>query len=275
MLAWSNNPLDEVALARNADSPYPATSDTYQGAFSPSYPELPRKKVDAIAEAWGIHEPEPFEEFCAGGGKNGDTPASSIYAGKEGHYSRNEGGTRRGKEVQKETQNDVTVSPRGQSKRTLPPPQPIFSSEPATFLEDDRPLPSPPAGPKRTKSLMHRIRKMRETPTVPVNADPSENPAFPAEPDNEPQEPADRNERPTHKSHPSFLGRFSASTGRPKGQDSSFDNPEQFVYVDKVNKARSRAVEIAQQQDYPEPPTSPGLGRRTSLLQKVGLVRRA
>lgn len=25
--------------------------------------ELPRKKVDAIGEAWGIHGPEPFEDF--------------------------------------------------------------------------------------------------------------------------------------------------------------------------------------------------------------------
>ncbi|KAG6381119.1 hypothetical protein JVT61DRAFT_5517 [Boletus reticuloceps] len=88
MLAWSSPP-DEDALSPS-NTPY-ASPDVYKGAFSPTY-DTPKKKVDAIAEAWGIHEPEPYEEFCAGGGtarRDGDTPSNSIYAGKEGHGSRN------------------------------------------------------------------------------------------------------------------------------------------------------------------------------------------
>jgi hypothetical protein len=89
MLAWSAaHPNDAAALAAN-DSPYPSP-ELYKNNISDSYNEPPKKKVDAIAEAWGIHEPEPFEEFFAGGGRaEGGTPASSIYAGKEGHSNAN------------------------------------------------------------------------------------------------------------------------------------------------------------------------------------------
>ena len=84
MAAWSPQPDDN--LRSSADGPY-GNAHAY-GAFSSTEYDQPKKKVDAIAEAWGIHEPEPFEEFFAGGGNRGDTPASSIYNGKDSHASR-------------------------------------------------------------------------------------------------------------------------------------------------------------------------------------------
>jgi len=238
----------------------------------------PRKNVDAIAEAWGIHEPEPFEDFSAGGGHSNDyrqhySPSTTI--------------------SKKSNHDDSQQSARRQPTRktSVPPPQPIFVPEP----EEDISIPvspvsgSPGAGMKRSRSLMHRIRKMRETPNVPVNhADaPADEYASP---------PSPGAARPTHRSQNSFLGRFGrVANGNGNGREytgSPTADNEPYVYVD-----------VHKDKQLPKPPLGSsgassengvdgyfdpnhgsageshgggggggGLGRRRSLLQKVGKV---
>ncbi|KAH0838256.1 hypothetical protein J3R83DRAFT_6512 [Lanmaoa asiatica] len=206
--------------------PYPSP-DAYKGAFSPTY-DIPKKKVDAIAEAWGIHEPEPYEEFFAGGGtarRDGDTPSNSIYAGREGHGSRN--GTpqhsigRRSKdgrdlrEVYREYLDEDVRQPQARDRDLGPDP--------------------PQEYPKRTKSLMQRIRKMRDSPNVPVGYDEAVEPTSPTS--------ADQYQsagRPTHRSQNSFLGRFAGGNGTSTDRRGNLkenmsplsDNSESYVYID-------------------------------------------
>lgn len=261
MMAWGGR-LEDPAPAPKNDSPYPASPTAYS-AFAGSEYDAPKKKVDAIAEAWGIHEPEPYEEFFAGGGggTNGNTPASSIYNGKES--------SRKPAEPSR---------PRAQARRSqLPPPMPIFVPESADSpIVPDSPG-SPGSFPKRNKSLMHRIRKMRDAPNVPVHDD---------------NEPATDGERPTHRSQNSFLGRFGNNAngrGGPPNMSPTSENSESYVFIE---------PKPAQKELPPAPgsaPNSPlehangandyfdeseaangggGLGRKTSLMKKVGRVVR-
>ncbi|CAL1695629.1 unnamed protein product [Somion occarium] len=180
MLAWSaENEEDRNALAaareippNSYQSPYPSP-----GVYAPYEP--PKKKRDAIAEAWGIHEPEPFEDFSAGGGYSNQT--GTDY-GTVAPPSRNGNGTttRRPKDAREARdkykeyldEGQAPAARRQQTKRSpLPPPQPIFVPEGEL---DTNPPPSPPASPgavKRNRSIMHRIRKMRDAPNVPVGYD--------------------------------------------------------------------------------------------------------
>ncbi|KAJ3883337.1 Pal1 cell morphology protein-domain-containing protein [Lentinula edodes] len=276
MMAWSADPAH--ADQSNSDSPYPSPrKDLYPTA----YYEPPKNKVDAIAEAWGIHEPEPFEEFFAGGGARGDTPASSIYNGRDSHSKRKDGReAREAREAYREYLNDQEARSRPTRRRDIPPPQPIFVADASTPSADIPPMgtsPSSPGLPKRSKSLMHRIRKMRDNPNVPVGSDYENTPSSP---------PAANGfersrERPTHRANNSFLGRF----GSPKPVS---DNPlsEPFIFIAPSNGVVDK--------ELPPPPTdgysprengsaayfeagsSPGggLGRKTSLMKKVGRVVR-
>lgn len=312
MLAWSSPPGRDALPS--SDSPYPSP-DAYNGTFSPTYDIPKKKKVDAIAEAWGIHEPEPYEEFFAGGGttrRDGDTPANSIYAGREGHGSRQ--GTpqhtigRRSKdgrdlrEVYKEYLDDDVKQPQVRDKdRTdkdnrrfrrgaLPPPQPIMVPEAHDAHQSDvESGPGSPSGaPKRTKSLIQRIRKMRDSPNVPVGHDDGEKPPSPT--------PADQYQsatRLTHRPQNSFLGRFAGGNGistdrrgnLKENTSPTSDNSETYVYIDDPRKekqlpatpyapvtARTPSGED-RYADYDGTPRSPGsgagLGRKTSLLKKV------
>ena len=245
---------EDAAPRAYGDSAYP-TAPIYQ-VFSNDYAEPPKKKVDAIAEAWGIHEPEPFEEFFAGGGSarpDGDTPTSSIYNGRSS--------ARRSKDTRADERPRVPV------RRSVPPPQPIFVGEP---LELD-PSAAPVDSPKRSKSLMQRFRKMRDAPNVPV-------PSYDREPSSptSPTEPVGT--RPTHKSQGSFLGRFG---GAPQ------QKPDAFVYIDPQNKDLPVPPQMAASASAPGETTrgmgddegaassAPGgLGRKTSLIKKVGRVVR-
>jgi hypothetical protein len=298
MLAWSSGGA-EVALSN--ESPYPSP-DAYKGAFSAAY-QPQKKNVDAIAEAWGIHEPEPFEEFFAGGGtarRDGDTPSNSIYAGREGHGSRN--GTpqhsigkrskdgRELREVYREyldedmRQMQTRDRERGgeregrRTKRTgIPPPQPILVPE-AHITDYDSAPGSPTGAPKRTKSLMQRIRRMRDAPNVPVGYDEGFEPPSPNADMHAPPS------RPTHRSHNSFLGRFGNGTSgvRPVSD-------ETYVYVDDPRRekrlpappytsATTRTPSREDKRGYfdgtPQSPGTGGLGRKTSLLKKVKEVVR-
>lgn len=226
MLAWSSNDPITSSVTTN-DSAYPSP-DVYKNTFSDKYyyDDPPKKKVDAIAEAWGMHEPEPFEDFSAGGGSgrpDGDTPTSSVYNGREGHRGvpkRSKDG-RDLREVYREYLDEGTQQQQKEARRTkrstLPPPQPIFVPDPhhSDTLESP-PSSSPPLGsprpdaPKRNKSLMQRFRKMRDSPNVPMgNYEDEHLPPSPTSVEN-----AYSPTRPTHRQKDSFLVRFGGNHPR-------------------------------------------------------------
>ena len=272
LYAWGTIP-DESPPLRYGDSAYPSV-DAYR-AFSNDYPEPPKKKVDAIAEAWGIHEPEPFEEFFAGGGSGrpDDTPASSIYNSKESHSSQSTPHARRPK--------DGRGDNRWAVRRSIAPPQPIFVAEPSEIDLPESPLPTSTGFPKRSKSLMHRIRKMRDSPNVPVGPD-YDLPPLPASPTDA---HSPDGSRPTHRSQNSFLGRFGSSSRA--NQSPVTEKPEPFIFIEaQTNKELPVLPPSTSSPDddipspiYPEsqmatPSSPPGerLGRKTSIMKKVGRV---
>ncbi|KAF8168172.1 Pal1 cell morphology protein-domain-containing protein [Crassisporium funariophilum] len=292
MYAWGRN--EEPTAQRYGDSAYPAAS-AYK-AFSNDYPEPPKKKVDAIAEAWGIHEPEPFEEFFAGGGtgKQSDTPASSIYNGKDSHNSHSTSrsgpavtAVRRSKDT-RDPRDERDVRPRMAARRSLvPPPQPIFA-DPSEIELPESPPASSPGFPKRSKSLMHRIRKMRDAPNVPVAPD-YEQPPSPTSPV-EPTYPNSNGTRPTHRPQNSFLGRFGGAASRAQQNqlNEKADKPEPYVFIETTQNNKDLPLPPAMtpaatipgdtnntsSQGYFEGQASSspgqGLGRKTSLMKKVG-----
>jgi len=182
MYAWTSiNAEDEEVAARYRDTedgmgpvaPALAHDPSYSSDVSRSppatanyssyYSEAPKKKVDAIAEAWGIHEPEPYEEFFAGGGDH-DGPITNSTSMREGRSN----GRR--------TREDLTSRPRGSNR--IPPPQPIILGGGGDGVGQEReahsPQPSPISGGAnigRNKSIIQRIRKMRDSPNVPVGFD--------------------------------------------------------------------------------------------------------
>ncbi|KAI0778281.1 hypothetical protein BD413DRAFT_465919 [Trametes elegans] len=307
MFAWSAaTDADREALAsarevqpRGFDSPYPSSPDIYVPY------EAPKKKHDAIAEAWGIHEPEPFEDFSAGGGAN--SRPSGDYPRNNGEYPRSNGsgnGTtkrtkdgRDARDVYREYLDEHHPSPSRRqpaNKRTLPPPQPIFVPE--GELDNNPPspttagIPSSPEGnaPRRSKSIMQRIRKMRDAPNVPVGhyeeddgrRDLSPGPSGKRPPTTrralpQGQPPA----RPTHRSQASYPGRYRANQSSP--------SDEAFVYVDHVPMKKEKSLPTPPKDSYSPNETSTGyfdsemgagggagLGRKTSLLKKVrGVVK--
>lgn len=278
-MAWTPRPED--APAQYNDNPYPSPN-AYKAFSNESTYDPPKKKVDAIAEAWGIHEPEPFEEFFAGGGTRGDTPASSIYNGKDTHTPSR---SKRGKEPRADDANPSSSRARATRRSALPPPQPIFIAD-TNDVPEMQPSGSPTTGfPKRSKSLMHRIRKMRDAPNVPVAADYEEPPASPP-PSGEYSPAGAGGSRPSHRNQNSFLGgMFNGNSSKPDA------SPESFVFIDAhTNKdlpATPHIPRTAAENGTPSlgyfegSPTSPqvtspggGLGRKTSLMKKVGRVVR-
>ncbi|KAI6031700.1 Pal1 cell morphology protein-domain-containing protein [Pisolithus microcarpus] len=300
ILAWSSNPAEEYALAPSG--PYPSP-DAYNGGFAPIY-DAPKKNVDAIAEAWGIHEPEPYEEFFAGGGatrRDGGTPSSSIYGGREGHFSRNATPQhsigRRSKdgrdlrEVYREYLDDDTRQAQSRDKDrrakrgVLPPPQPILVPE-AYHSDAEGGQVSPSGQPKRTKSLMQRFRKLRENPNIPADGQFTDPPS--------PTRDIQATARPTHRSQNSFLGRLAQGSGErsdrrgytKENTSPISDGSEAFVYIDDPRREK-RLPATPHTPTATRPPsgeerygyfdatsTSPGygganLGRRASLLKKV------
>ncbi|KAI0801166.1 hypothetical protein C8Q74DRAFT_471616 [Fomes fomentarius] len=166
MKAWSaGHEADQRALA-NAQQVQPRSPDV----FIPY--EAPKKKHDAIAEAWGIHEPEPFEDFSAGGGAT-SRPSGEYGRGTNGSGRRTKDG-REARDVYREYLEENHPSPaRRPTKRNIPPPQPIFVPESDLDVNPPSPTsagPETPSGnaPRRNKSIMQRIRRMRDSPNVPV-----------------------------------------------------------------------------------------------------------
>ncbi|THH00954.1 hypothetical protein EW026_g1662 [Hermanssonia centrifuga] len=296
MLAWAGaaeEDKDALANAReipSQQSPYPSP-----GIYAPY--EAPKKKHDAIAEAWGIHEPEPFEDFSAGGGYSGGGHSEMA----NGTTSRNATSSRRTKdgrdarEKYKEYLEDTQppAARRQQTKRSpIPPPQPIFNPEADMDLNTSilPPSPTSPGAPKRTKSLMHRIRKMRDAPNVPSSLDDQtgfgeQDPPSPTSAENGlPQ----AGQRPTHRSQNSFLGRFGGRRSNSKDLPSPTD---EYVYVqDPTSTRRDKSLPAPPTRGRSSPPEAvadgyfdssagyvsggTGIGRRASLLKKVkGVVK--
>lgn len=228
--------------ARNViDDPY----DTPQGGYATTFYQgaggnisIPKKRADALAEAWGMAEPEPYEEFAAGGIPHKNTDYDS--------WSKRpaQGPTRTNR-----------------IRSTLPPPQPIDLPG-SRALESSSPT-SPDAlnfreeSPRRNKSIMARIRKMRDAPNVPVTND-----------EETQSESGDTpTERPTHKHQTSFLGRF-----RSPGTKLSPTSPGaegEIIYIDDNRDS-------ATDKDLPSPPaeyfpsaSDRGVSRKTSLMKKI------
>lgn len=275
---------DDSPVPRYGDSAYPSPS-AYK-AFTNDYPDPPKKKVDAIAEAWGIHEPEPFEEFFAGGGsarQDGDTPTSSIYNGKERNPPLSS--SRRPKDSRDSREGRPHIAAR---RSLVPPPQPIFVAESEMDLPSGSPPATSPGFPKRSKSIMQRFRKMRDAPNVPVSADYD----YDQQPPLSPPLPADitNNNRPTHRPQNSFLGRL-AGNNRPNQPQGDAERAEPFVFID-AHTNRDNNKDLPLPPSISEDPStsgegyfdsqgsngagSPGggLGRKTSLMKKVGRVVR-
>lgn len=277
MMAWSAVTEGDKAALANAqevprgmgDSPYPTSPDIYVPY------EAPKKRHDAIAEAWGIHEPEPFEDFSAGGGAsrpNGEYPTYNNRNGTAKRSERNGRSERPGVGRQ--------ISRRG----NLPPPQPIFAQDGEGEVPVEHPEPpSPTSGtPKRSKSLMRRIRQMRDSPNVPVAAgdrDPS--PTSSTEENSMTTQSAPgHGSRPTHRPQQSFLGRFGRAANIRKDDFSPSSEEGGYVYVEdpvpvNTDKDLPAPPRAQPQRDYFEDAGSPGgLGRKTSLMKKMkGVVK--
>ncbi|KAF8528016.1 hypothetical protein BU17DRAFT_61356 [Hysterangium stoloniferum] len=275
MLAWSPSDalsdIPDFASGSPYDGPYGAAS-MFPGSAN-SITSMPKKRVDALAEAWGIAEPEPFEEFSAGGGDriNIDEPIATP-------------SPRRSKEGRDTYRDKMDGNNRAQRTRSiLPPPQPI--SLPGTRRHDtgasspndkyEFPINSNGSGgsprdpsPRRSRSLIARIRQMRDAPNVPITYDE----------DAEPSEHSDSLEgsaspstsappsRPTHKHQTSFLGRFRASGGAMTSPTS--EKSADFVYADEKDASKEK--------DLPPPPGdyfgdagSRGIGRKPSLIKRI------
>ncbi|KXN93262.1 hypothetical protein AN958_00186, partial [Leucoagaricus sp. SymC.cos] len=205
---------------------------------------------------------------------------SSIYNGRDSHSNSNSvsrsGVPKRGKD---EPQGNKEQRPRVATRRSLvPPPQPIFVPDPVEALDAPSSYSPPgnsPGFPKRQKSLMQRIRKMRDAPNVPVGPE-YEQPPSPNSPYDQPQS-APHPTRPTHKSQNSFLGRFGGK--QPQGGDRS----EPFLLIDPLpsNKELPPPPPMAAassgdsvQGSAPQEFGGPGINRKTSIMKKVGRVVR-
>lgn len=276
MYAWTSiNAEDEAVAARYRDtddaptsvppplpynSPYPTEvprSPPAAANYASYYSEPPKKKVDAIAEAWGIHEPEPYEEFFAGGG-DVDGPISNGNPVKESRPS----GRR--------TRENSTSRPRGGNR--IPPPQPIFIGDrpdPEGYIPQSSPG-SAGANLGRNKSIIQRIRRMRDSPNVPVGFDDRLDTPADSVPSPTSSTESAGHGRQVHRRGESILGRFTRGRG-----DTSPASPIEPVYVDDRTKDLP-ATPISPVNRYSDGPSSPGagLGRTTSILKKVrGVVR--
>jgi hypothetical protein len=236
----------------------PADLDVYFPAERPTSP----KRRETIADAWGRGGPEPFEEFFAGSvgtavngaGETGlASAASSIYGGKEGHGGAN--GKRRERPLRRPT-------------NPLPPPKPIFPPENGLEEVADTVDATPGAftsatnvgynGPKRTKSLMGRIKKMREQPNVPVGYEQGRSDEEPSSSSENQQHGATR---PTHRHRQSLLGKF----GNRSPTSPTFAGGED----EKDLPGLPTSPRSHDQDGYFSAPNNSGLGRKTSIMQRV------
>jgi hypothetical protein len=264
--APSGKPTGKPTGKKGKHSNLPELPPDLDAYYPPGRPTSPKRR-ETIADAWGKGEPEPFEEFFAGSvgtavngaGETGlASAASSIYGGKEGHGHAS--GKRRERPLRRPTKN-------------LPPPKPIFPPESA--LEEvaastdamSGPATSPGlGGPKRSRSLMYRIKRMREQPNVPVGYEPGQSEEEPSS-SSENQHGATR---PSHRHQQSLLGKFG---------NRSPTSPTFAVAVEEEEKdlpgvpASPASPRLQEQDGYFSAPNNSGhnaaLGRKTSIMQRV------
>ncbi len=310
MLSWSNAPprapsqiqsevLQDQSMLYSGtkDSPYPSpellkprgnrSGSDYVGKGRLSE-AIPKKRTDALAEAWGVAEPEPFEEFLAGGGSGRASAASSVYGGKDSHVATpSQPMPRRGRDARDlhgelaEDSRPQRPSRRSGSTSKPPPPQPL--ALPGELGVSQPKLEAPPlssgvgATTKRSRSLMQRIRKMRETPNIPFD-DPSS--------ELDTHNSMSTSNRPTHRPSNSFLGRLgrgnshSAETesstvplsedGAAEDESKTDDGQQKFASVS-LPSDPTGASERNNDVTLGDPAVTPGVGleRRTSLMSKV------
>lgn len=265
--------LDSIDNMRTNDSPYgaAATSPTSKRKKSGlqedfQYPRRPAspKRRDTLADAWGRGEPEPFEEFFAesvipaavGHGESGmASAASSIYKDKTGHGDSSSSGKNG-----RRTNGGVR---RATNRPPLPPPQPIFpestpmgGGEEEPFSSDLALSSSAGGGPRRSKSLMQRIRKMRDAPNVPVDYD---------EPTYDQSGSSSENHmganRPTHRQQNSILGRLgNRSPTSPSFGDSAGEKALPGIPPSSVSPGENTGNGYFENR---------GVGRKASIMQKV------
>ncbi|KAG8691404.1 hypothetical protein FRC09_011635 [Ceratobasidium sp. 395] len=167
-----SSPYPVGALNTNVSNRDQPPSPTYGGSKKKS------PKKSALAEAWGIAEPEPFEEFSAGrqSGYERDSPMNGSLTSINNSSARTGMTTR--VDAFSEYPDSSRPQPARRPSRALPPPQPIQLYP--EFPEGDDPVamstaPSAygarPAGPKRSRSLIQRFRKMRDSPNAPPMPD--------------------------------------------------------------------------------------------------------
>lgn len=294
MLAWSSQDdrgLTDPALSPQLNSPisphphfepssaltYSRKSADYVGTGRLGEP-LPKKRNDALAEAWGVAEPEPFEEFFAGDGSGRASTASSVRASADGSHPR------RGRELKAEVSSEKPrLAPRRTTQRA-PPPKPIaVPGGTGFYTESDIPSSNEPDSPgtKRSRSLMQRIRKMRENPNIPVSSEANfrEETIFPVTSDSA------RMPRPSHKSHNSFLGRFTKPPNpfvsdeppaSPFSDNAAVDNVAKEKQLPMLPASVPTSAGSVGDEGYfdgvianGETSGSNGLSRRTSLMRKV------
>ena len=247
MAAWS----EQTKQAIEADFRAPKQSPRY---------EPPKKNTDAaMAQAWGIFDPEPYEDFSAGGGQSNDSRLQYP-----SHSHKPEESPRRRDSAQR--------------RAALPPPQPIFV--PGADVDFIPPDASPPLSPgigagmsmKRSKSLLQRIRRMREKPNVPVaNVDGD---------DVQTTYESGGSGYPNHKSQNSFPGRLAGGDFKeqlPSPQEEVTYVPDEAAKnknlprTPKINSGNPSEPNYFDQQTGTE---QTGLGRKPSLMQRVGVVVR-
>jgi len=304
MKAWGADyaAQDERALARarQAEPVRSPRGEKTSYTTSPVIPyEAPKKAHDALAEAWGIHEPEPFEEFSAGGGMHsrGSTRHNTPVATNFGTNANSGSTPRRSREQvpPPSSAGAANAAARHQARREhraqLPPPQPIFVDDNLanSAPEDMEPSsPTRPGAPKRSKSLMQRIRKMRDNPNVPAGSAQDEYIESDAAVVTDAERPS-RSARPTHRAQMSFMGRTggngAVNTGGGPYDDSRSPRAEkddQFVYVEKDLPSAPGARSPGENAYFDETYNGvggagnggAGLGRKTSLMKRAkGLMR--
>lgn len=194
---------------------------------------------DELLEAWGIQGPEPWEEFSGAATRThlGGTPASSIYAGREGRISRSATPQHSiGRRANGRDLHGVFKEYLNGDRKTVPPVKPILHLlERDPYSHSDTECDT---RPRRSKSLKQCIQLFRRPGTAGSPGSPREERAhgyvYISRREREkplPSPPEDRHGR-----------RATISTPTPSSQN------------------RSDTLDISR---------GANLGRKTSLLQKV------
>ncbi|KAF9512584.1 hypothetical protein BS47DRAFT_1045337 [Hydnum rufescens UP504] len=169
---------------KNSDSPY-AIATTYIGTTGVNRYSEPLKSPvkSALAEAWGRADPEPFEEFSAGGYSAAPSTYAESVESEEGAPSGKISG-KRGQYVffdpclhplplklTRHVMPLVAARNARRNTRIAPPPQPIILPGSVTDSGFEPPSASPPLSPvtaKRNRSIMNRFRRRANSSSLPA-----------------------------------------------------------------------------------------------------------